>query len=75
MAEQILAEPQAHPASRVTAAYRQALQRDPSEKETTRALSHIDEQETDLSGADSTIRAWASFCQALLASNEFRYID
>ena len=75
LAERVLADPQASSASRVTAIYRQSLQRDPSEKEITRALSHVRDQEAELSGADSTIRAWASFCQALLASSEFRYID
>ena len=80
LAERILAQPvlsdhQANLESRVTTAYRQILQRNPSGEEVTRALSHVHEQETDLSGADSTQRAWASFCQALLASSEFRYID
>ncbi|HJM65719.1 MAG: DUF1549 domain-containing protein [Roseibacillus sp.] len=80
LAERILAQPvlsdhQANLESRVTTAYRQILQRNPSREEVTRALSHVHEQEVDLSGADSTLRAWASFCQALLASNEFRYID
>ncbi|HCQ37714.1 MAG TPA: hypothetical protein DIV39_01040, partial [Verrucomicrobiales bacterium] len=74
-AERLLVDQGIDPALKVTAAYRQALQRDPSEAETARALSHIQEQEAELSGADSTIRAWASFCHALLASNEFRYID
>ena len=75
LAGRALADPQASSASRVTAIYRQSLQRDPSEKEITRALTHVREQEAELSGADSTIQAWASFCQALLASSEFRYID
>ena len=75
LAERLLVDQEINPALKVTAAYRQTLQRDPSEAETARALSHIQEQEAELSGGDSTIRAWASFCHALLASNEFRYID
>ena len=28
-----------------------------------------------IQGNDEFVRSWASFCQVLLASNEFRYID
>ena len=59
---------------RVVAAYHRALQRDPTSSEIERALAHVHSIASELSkGAE--LRAWASLCQALLASNEFRYID
>lgn len=60
---------------RVTLAYLRVLQREPSSPERDRAVAYVGEMETELSGADATIQAWASFCQSLLASNEFRYVD
>lgn len=61
--------------SKIASVYHRVLQRDPSSGEVSQALEHIRQLEQELSGADATTRAWASFCQALLASNEFRYID
>ena len=61
--------------ARVIAAYHHTLQRDPSPEEVGRSLRHVRQLEQELSGADAVLRAWASFSQALLASNEFRYID
>lgn len=59
---------------RVVAAYHRALQRDPTSSEIERALAHVHSIASELfKGAE--LRAWASLCQALLASNEFRYID
>jgi hypothetical protein len=60
---------------RVATAYQRVLQRDPDASELARALGHIDAQLAELSGADAGSRAWASLCQALLASSEFRYVD
>ena len=66
--------------ARVREAYRRALARDPSASETRRALDFI--READLSlvssqndGSHTLSSAWAAFCQALLASNELRYVD
>ncbi len=61
--------------ARISMAYSQALQRRPTTEESERALDHIRELRAELTGGDAELRAWASFCQALLASNEFRYID
>lgn len=64
---------------RVRAAYRRAFGRGPTETETSRALDFV--HETDLmlvSSANddpSLSDAWAAFCQALLVSNELRYVD
>lgn len=67
-------------ASRIESAYVQTLGRIPNEAETRRALSFIDRWcETGRLNAATVDhaavhRAWALFCQSLLASNEFIYI-
>ena len=77
LADDLLTRPEATDEERVAAAFHRVLQRDPSATEIAGSLVHVREQENALAGADATsrARAWASFCQALLASNEFRYID
>jgi cytochrome c553 len=63
--------------SRVNTAYQRALSRPASDKENERATSYI----RDYEGAarkdgvsDPNAAAWSSFCQALLASAEFRFV-
>lgn len=53
---------------RIQEAYQRAFGRSPTESETGRALSF-------LKNSPNPESAWPSFCQALLAANEFRYID
>jgi hypothetical protein len=67
-------------AESVRAAYRRALSRNPTSQETARALEFIkktgEASQTSHSSLSSATRtAWIAFCQALFASNEFRYID
>ncbi len=66
--------------TRIEAAYRQAFARKPTDSEMHSARDFI--RETDLmlvsTQNDENKRltdAWAAFCQALLASNELRYVD
>jgi len=56
--------------------YRFALARTPTPKETERALAYIAEYESALRDETPTPRAaaWASFCHAILASAEFRFV-
>lgn len=58
--------------SRIQFAWNQAFSRDPDADEVKNAISFLREAEYDLKDAS---KAWASLCQALLATNEFRYID
>jgi hypothetical protein len=56
------------------------LQRNPSEIETQQAIEQVRaiEDALDRESHDAqarTQKAWASLCQALLTTNEFRYID
>jgi hypothetical protein len=57
---------------RVAVAWQRAYGRAPAEDELQAALAFVDRVGAELK---STEKAWSSLCQALLASNEFRYID
>ncbi len=57
---------------RIRVAFRYALQRDPTEDEFTSALAFVGGRGQN---ANTHKQAWASFCQALLMTNEFRYVD
>ena len=59
-------------AERIRQAYERALARYPSAKETDQALTFIARVEKVL--GDRTL-AWQSFCKALMASNEFIYLN
>ena len=66
--------------SMVRLAYELAFSRLPTDAEVRHALDFIRETASMLSSADSQAgqgveSTWAAFCQALLASNELRYID
>ncbi|MFT5495389.1 MAG: hypothetical protein ACI9TH_000780 [Kiritimatiellia bacterium] len=65
LAERLLADTHTDRATRVRRAYQAVLQREPRGLELQRALAYL--------GNDAT--NWASFCQALFITNEFRYID
>jgi len=65
---------------RIQFAYRQAFGRDAGEAELQRARDFLRESDLMLVSTqhDENTRlsdAWAAFCQALLASNEMRYVD
>ena len=57
---------------RVRSAFRRALNRDPGQNELDQAIELLRSTKTELK---SDNKAWSSLCQALLATNEFRYID
>ena len=57
---------------RVRSAFNRALNRDPSQNEIDQAIELLRSTKTELR---SDNKAWNSLCQALLVTNEFRYID
>ncbi|MDA7916574.1 DUF1553 domain-containing protein, partial [Verrucomicrobia bacterium] len=59
-------------AERIQEAYNETLNRDPDPEELTIAMKLV---QTTYTIVGSEQQAWASLCQALLASNEFRYVD
>ena len=62
--------------ARVRLAFRQALCREPNQQELEQALQVAEFLKSDLDfGEQSEGKAWAGLCQALLATNEFRYVD
>ena len=64
--------------SRVTELFRRTLQRDPTRVESNQSLDHVQTVYDSIQDQDDDRRrlhSWASLCQALLLSNEFRYID
>ncbi len=71
-ARRTLAEAGPEPPPRVQLAYRRALNRPPSAKEIAQATALVTATQKELGSEE---KAWASLCQALLAANEFRYID
>lgn len=62
----------ADPEARVRLAWRRTFLRDPSQEESTKALELVRLTEPELQSEE---RAWASLCQGLLITNEFRYVD
>jgi hypothetical protein len=68
------AGPQA--ADRVAQAYLIALAREPNGDEIQAALAFVEGQRSQYDGRpDAPHRAWSDFCQMLLASNAFLYVD
>ncbi|MBE7495713.1 MAG: DUF1553 domain-containing protein [Verrucomicrobiaceae bacterium] len=68
------------PEKRITQAYRHALGRDATTAELQRGLDFLREADAMLVSTQTDhprreLDTWAAFCQALLASNELRYVD
>jgi hypothetical protein len=84
LAAAVLAEEE-NAGQRIRALFRRVLQRDPSALELRQAGDLLDASEAMLVRAEPhreppsarppRARAWASLCQALLSTSEFRYID
>jgi Protein of unknown function (DUF1553)/Protein of unknown function (DUF1549) len=61
----------------IQSAYRWTLGRTTTPKETERAMTYLAEYEAEVRSADANnarTAAWTSFCQAILASAEFRFV-
>ena len=75
----LLDEAEPDPTSRLYWAFGRALQRKPTQDEEQKSLELIESTRKALASEgsedDAQIGAWAALCQALMASNEFRYID
>ncbi|MDB5336818.1 MAG: Protein of unknown function (DUF1553)/Protein of unknown function (DUF1549)/Planctomycete [Planctomycetaceae bacterium] len=74
-AGRLLKETDGSPAELVRRAWRVAIGRDPLPAEQTLALEFLEGQRTQYTGPDAAIRALADFCQMLLASNSFLYLE
>jgi len=64
------------PSARVKHAYLWALARAPSDGECEQVLEFVKAQQAHYAEApDPSLRAWADFCQMLMASNPFLYVE
>ena len=67
-------------AARVALAFQLAMNREPTASESEQAVDFVKRSQAAMSKAEkepgrAAVRAWATFCQALFASAEFRYVD
>jgi mono/diheme cytochrome c family protein len=75
LAKLLLADTSKDDAVRLTSAYRRILNRPASKDELAAGLKYIKGFEQKFSGEKAAQKAWQSFCRALMASNEFIYLD
>jgi len=80
MAQKLLLRTDLDDAARIRDAYERALARPPAAQDIDRALTFIArvEKASETHETDPTARhlfAWQSFCKALIASNEFIYLN
>jgi hypothetical protein len=79
MARRVLAQPLSHP-QRISLAYEYALGRPPTDAELTRAEQYLLNEGRALVPVeagrvqDAALLSWSTFCQALFACAEFRYL-
>ncbi len=77
MAERVLREADGSVGTRVARAYRLAFARPPSAEEKEEARRYLQRAREAIDASDEQerrVQAWASLCQALMASAEFRYL-
>ena len=74
-AARLLKETDGSPTELVRRAWPVAIGRDPLPTEQTLALEFLTAQQTQYTGPDAANRALADFCQMLLASNSFLYLE
>ncbi len=72
LANLVLARSELDDAQRVAMLFQRALQRNPNETEAKRSIEYM--RVMDASDVDQ-LKSWASLAQALLITNEFRYVD
>ncbi|MEZ6126393.1 MAG: PSD1 and planctomycete cytochrome C domain-containing protein [Planctomycetaceae bacterium] len=68
---EIIQADQSDPRTAIRLVWREVLQRNPTDQEAQQAADFLNSTSDDR----TELERWAGLCQALLASNEFRYID
>lgn len=79
-AERLLAVGDLGESARVAMAFRIAMNREPTPKESAESSDFLKRSESAIESVEKNkeqirVRTWAAFCQALLASAEFRYVE
>jgi mono/diheme cytochrome c family protein len=75
LAEYLLKNPDLDDTQRVQRAYLVSLSRKPTAREIQDAVRYVCNFPRKNSGAEARLEGWQSFCQVLMASNEFIYVD
>ena len=79
MARRLLDDENLDDPQRIREAYREAYGRLPDDAEVTRGLEYVDRYAQAIDGrptmSDTRLVAWQSLCRAILASNEFIYVE
>jgi cytochrome c553 len=74
MADQVLAQEELENPARAQLLFRRALGRNPTEEELQRVVAYVDSMTIGTPRISPKV-VWASLCQALFTTNEFRYVD
>ncbi|MFK7770175.1 MAG: DUF1553 domain-containing protein [Mariniblastus sp.] len=74
-AKRLLARENLESKSRVEYAYRQSFGRRPTKHEVDDSLAYIESFVAASDSKNAQVEAWSSFCHALFASLEFRYVE
>lgn len=75
LAQRVLNATASDDSARIDLAFRIALGRVATTQERERTLQFLQEAQRTLNGAQARASAWTAFCQTLLASAEFRYLQ
>jgi mono/diheme cytochrome c family protein len=75
VAKSLLDQKEMSDEARVEAAYLRILNRQPTKDEVEGALNYVTGFKQKFAGKDADQKAWQSLCRALMASNNFVYVD
>jgi mono/diheme cytochrome c family protein len=75
VAKSLLGAKELSDAARVESAYLRILNRQPVKEEVDQSLKYIEGFKQKFAGANADQKAWQSLCRALMASNDFVYVD
>jgi hypothetical protein len=75
VAKSLLGAKELTDAARVESAYLRILNRQPAKEEVDQSLKYIEGFKQKFAGANADQKAWQSLCRALMASNDFVYVD
>jgi hypothetical protein len=75
VAKSLLGAKELGDAARIESAYLRILNRQPAKEEVDQALNYIEGFKQKFAGANADQKGWQSLCRALMASNDFVYVD
>jgi cytochrome c553 len=75
VAKSLLGAKELSDAARVESAYLRILNRQPAKEEVDQSLKYIEGFKQKFAGENVDQKAWQSLCRALMASNDFVYVD